>query len=331
MDQTMRAHIIGMGSYLPERILSNADLEQMVETSDEWIFSRTGIKERRIAGKDECTSDMGSAAAHKALADAGITADDIDLILVATMSPDYLSNSTAAIIQKQLHAKQAAAMDIQAACSGFLYALATAKAFIEAGMYKKILLVASEKMSTFVDYKDRSTCILFGDGAAAAVISAEEKGFSIENVLLGADGELADLLLIPAGGAKNPPTHETVERHQHFIKMSGSELFKHAVRRMGNAAKESLEKAQLTVDQITWMVPHQANSRIIDAVAKTCLVPDEKVYTTLARFGNTSASSIPLALDDLRQNETLKPGDTILLAAFGAGLTWGSGLLKVVT
>lgn len=331
MGSKPKARIIGMGSYLPEKILSNKDFEQMIETTDEWIVSRTGIKERRIAAKNEYTSDMGTAAAKIALKNSGVKAADLDLILTATMTPDYLSSSTAAIIQNQLGAEHAGAFDLQAACTGFLYALATAKAYIESGMYERILLVASEKMSTFVNYKDRSTSILFGDGAAAAVVTASGAGLAINNVCLGSDGELVQLITIPAGGVRRPPSAETIADGLHYFHMEGKEVFKHAVRRMSAAARESLSKAGLTESDISWLVPHQANMRIMDAIAKGFNIPHDKMYKTVHKYGNTSASSIAIALEELTQAHEIKKGEHILLAAFGAGLTWGASVLTKVT
>lgn len=325
---TRQARIIGTGAYLPETILSNQDLEKLVDTSDEWIVSRTGIKERRIAGPDEYPSSMGKAAALKALADADIKAIDIDVILVATMSADFQSSSSAALIQHEIGATHAAAFDLQAACSGFLYALSIAKAYIESGLYRNVLVIASEKMSTFVDYQDRNTCILFGDGAAAAVISHQGHGLAIDTLSLGANGGLAELLLVPAGGSRMPTSAETVQERQHYIKMSGKELFKHAVRLMTAVAKECLELAGVEEEHLNWLVPHQANDRIIEAIAKALDLPSEKIFKTVHKYGNTSASSIPIALDELLQQETLAPNENILLLGFGAGLTYGAVLLK---
>lgn len=326
----LKARIIGTGSYLPEKVLSNKDLEQMIETNDEWIVTRTGIKERRIAAADEYTSTMGVASAKAALKDAELKAEDIDLVLVTTMTPDYISSSTAAIIQHQIGASHAAAFDLQAACTGFLYALATAKAYIESGMYKRILVVASEKMSTYVNYKDRGTCILFGDGAASAVIASEGEGLAIDNVCLGSDGELFKLVIIPGGGVRHPTTPETLESGLHYFDMDGKEVFKHAVRRMTAAARESLAKAGLKEEELSWLVPHQANMRIMDAISKGFNIPSERMYKTVHKYGNTSASSVPIALDELIKNHEIKKGEHILLAAFGAGLTWGASILTKV-
>jgi len=322
-----RARIIGTGSYLPSKVLTNKELEKMVETTDEWIFTRTGMKERRIAAEGEHTSDMGKKAAEKALEAAGCTADEIDFILFATITPDYLFPSTACLIQKQLGTHKAAAMDVQAACTGFLYALGVAKSFIESGAYKKILVVASEKISAIANYQDRNTCVLFGDGAAAAVVAGEGKGLLIRDVTLGADGEHAQLIIVPAGGTRMPASVKTVEERQHFLQMEGKEVFKHAVRRMEAASKETLEKAGLSEGDISWLVPHQANMRIIEALGKRFNVPMEKVFVTIHKYGNTSASSIGIALDELLQEKNVAAGENVLLTAFGAGLTWGAAVL----
>ncbi len=325
-----RARITGLGAYLPERVLSNQDLEKIVETTDEWITTRTGMKERRIAAVDEFTSDMGAKAAQVALDRAGVAADQIDLIMCATLTPDYIFPSVAAIVQKKLGATNAAAFDLQAACTGYIYALSIAKAFIAAGIYKNILLVASEKLSSITNYKDRATCVLFGDGAAAAVISDKGAGLLIGETSLGADGEQAELLLMPAGGSKRPATKETVEAGLHYIFMEGKEIFKHAVRRMEAAAKQVIDRSGLQESDIRWFVPHQANLRIIDAIAKRFSIPDDRVFTTLHKYGNTSASSVGIALFDLVNEQPSQIGDNYLLVAFGAGLTWGASILTAV-
>ncbi len=330
MSNSLKARIIGTGSFLPERILTNQDLERMVETSDEWIVSRTGMRERRIAGPHQSPSIMGIHAAQKALAESTIAVEDIDMILVATMTPDYITPSTAALIQAKLGATKAAALDIQAACTGFLYALSIAKAYIESGLYQHILVVATEKLSSIIDYTDRNTCVLFGDGASAAIISHQGKGFSIDSFCLGADGEVCDLLKIPAGGACQPPSVESVANGLHFLRMDGKEVFKHAVRRMTAAAKECLSKAGLMEDEINWLVPHQANIRIIEAIAKSFSIANEKVYKTLHKYGNTSASSVAIALEELIHEEQIQTGERILLIGFGAGLTWGAAILSKI-
>lgn len=328
MTHPLKARIIGTGSFLPEQILTNKDLEKMVETSDEWIVSRTGMKERRIAGTHEPPSVMGIYAAKKAIAESPISAENIDMILTATMTPDFITPSTSALIQAALGATKAAALDIQAACTGFLYGLSIAKAYIESGIYQNVLVVATEKLSTIIDYTDRNTCVLFGDGASAAVVSHTGKGFSIDSFCLGADGDVCDLLKIPAGGSRQPPTMESVSKGLHFLRMDGKEVFKHAVRRMCSAAKECLSKAGLVEEQINWLVPHQANIRIIEAIAKSFNIANEKVYKTVHKYGNTSASSVAIALEELIHEEHIEVGERILLVGFGAGLTWGAAVLS---
>lgn len=324
------ARIIGLGAYLPQRILSNSDLEKMVETSDEWILSRTGMSERRIAAADETTSHMGLAAAKQALEDAKLSPDSVDMILVATMSSDYITPSTSALIQAGLAAENAAALDIQAACTGFLYGLSLAKAYIESGTYHNVLVIGSEKLSAFVDYTDRNTCVLFGDGAAAAVVSDAGAGYTIGGLTLGVDGTQASLICVPGGGSKNPTSSTTVDEKMHCIRMEGKEVFKHAVRRMSAAIQASLEKMGILQDSISWMVPHQANKRIIDALAKQFSLPGDRIYKTVHKYGNTSASSIPIALQELVSSHQIDVGEHILLVAFGAGLTWGSAVLTKI-
>lgn len=323
----MKARIIGTGSYLPAQVLSNQDLEQMVDTSNEWIVSRTGMKERRIAKSDEFTSSMGVEAGKRALEAAKVPVDAIDLILVATITPDYMFPSTSCLIQSQLKATRAAALDIQAACSGYIYGLSLAKALIESGVYRNILLIASEKLSSIVNYKDRNTCVLFGDGAAACVISGKGKGLFIRDVCLGADGDQAELLTLPAGGSRLPASAETVCSDLHFLRMEGKEVFKHAVRRMESASKQCLDRVGLAEDQISWLIPHQANMRIIEAIAKRFQVPMERVFLTIHKYGNTSASSLGIALNELMQEKDLSAGENILITAFGSGLTWGASIL----
>ncbi len=322
-----KAKIVGLGSYLPKKVLSNLDLEKMVDTSDEWITARTGMKERRIAGKEEFTSDMGYEAALKALEKSEMDPKQLDLILCATLTPDHVFPSTACLIQSRLGATRAAAFDVQAACTGFLYALSIAKAYIEAGIYQNILVVAAEKLSSIVDYTDRATCILFGDGACACVVQNAKRGFTLEHVTLGADGKQSDLLILPAGGSKRPPTRETVKQGLHYLQMEGKEVFKHAVRRMENALKVCLERVGLEKQQISWLVPHQANIRIIEALAKRFAVPRNRVFLTIEKYGNTSASSVGIALDELVGQEEIKVGEHIVLFAFGAGLTWGAAVI----
>ncbi len=324
----MKARILGTGVYLPKRVLTNKDFERMVETSDDWIVSRTGIKERRIAEDEETTSVLGFKAARKALENANVSPDDIDYIIVATSIPDYLFPSTACLIQKELGIKGSACLDILAACSGFIYGLSLAASLIKSQSYKNILLIASEKLSSITDYEDRATCVLFGDGACAAVISNEGPGLAIETTCLGADGEQSDLVMLPGGGSKHPQSKAVLDNKQNYIKMNGREVFKHAVRRMEAAANKCLELSGYSESDIGWMVPHQANERIIDAIAKRFNVPTASVYKTVAKYGNTSASSVGIALHELLEEKKDENPDHILLVAFGSGLTWGAAFLK---
>jgi len=329
MNTKFSARIIGIGSYVPEHVLSNADLEKMVETNDEWIVKRTGIRERRIAKDDQTTSDLALPAIEKALEQAKIPLEQIDLILVATMTPDTTCPSTASWIQKKIGAKGIPVMDLSAACCGFVYGLASAKAFIQAGIYQTVLLVAAEKMSSFVDFNDRSSCVLFGDGASAAVIANSGEGLVIDALSLGADGSFAEKLWIPAGGTRCPATAQTVDDREHYINLEGKEVFKHAVRQMAGCAKSCLESAGINIADLALVVPHQANERIIDAVNKQLGLSSDVVFKTVEKYGNTSASSIPIALGEAIKDRQFKSGDSILLTAFGAGFTWGACLLKV--
>lgn len=327
MPQQSKARIIGIGSYLPEKVLTNFDFEKMVETSDEWIVSRTGIQERRVAASEQASSDLGLQAALRAIEDAGIDASEIELIVTATMTPDYITPSTAALIQSRLPQCKAAAVDIQAACSGFLYGLSMVKAYVDSGMYKTVMLVATEKMSSFLDYKDRNTCVLFGDGAAAVVVSNRGAGLTINSVHLGADGSQPELIIIQGGGSRFPATEETVKQGLHYFKMNGKEVFKQAVKVMGSSAVDCIEKAGLKKDQVSWMIPHQANVRIMEAMAKAYDFPKDSIFKNLHKYGNTSGASIGIALDELMKNKEVKSGEHILLVAFGGGLTWGATIL----
>jgi 3-oxoacyl-[acyl-carrier-protein] synthase-3 len=322
--------ILGTGSYAPDRILTNEDLAKMVDTSDEWIRARSGIRERRIAAPDEATSDLAVQAARRALEDAGIGASDIDLLVVATLTPDYPMPSTACIVQHKLGVPSSAAcFDLNAACSGFIYALDTACALISSGRYRKALVIGAEKLSSVVDWQDRGTCLLFGDGAGAAVIGASDKaGIGLIGTKLGAHGEDTDLLLIPGGGSRTPTTAESIARGDQFIKMKGKEVFKLAVRVMEEAARDILEQHGVAAHQIGLVIPHQANLRIIDAIAQYLELPVERFFVNVDRYGNTSAASIPIALDEARKAGRIKPGDLTLLVAFGAGLTYGSALIR---
>ncbi len=321
--------IIGIGSYVPKKILTNQDLEKIVDTSDEWITTRTGIKERHIVDDNEAASDMATIAAKRALKDASVDAKDIDLIIVSTNSPDYMNfPATACIVQDNLGAVNAAAFDLEAGCSGFLYAITVADQFIKTGFYKNILVVASEIMSKITNWDDRETCVLFGDGSAAVVLSRVENGMGIITSLLGADGGGGKYLLLPAGGSRRPASLKTVQDKLHTIHMDGKEVYKFAVRVMGEASLKVLEMAGLTPEDVDIFVPHQANIRIIDAAMKRINLSREKVYVNIDRYGNTSSASIPIALDELYHNDSLNKGDCILLTAFGTGLTYASVILK---
>jgi 3-oxoacyl-[acyl-carrier-protein] synthase-3 len=325
----MYAALRSIGAYVPEKVMTNKDFEKMVETSDEWIVKRTGIKERRIAAKDELTSDMGVEAAKLAIERANISVDEIDMIVCATISPDYLCMpSTACMIASKLGRANVTAFDISAACTGFIYALAVAKAFIESGMKKNVLIVGAEKLSAIVDYTDRTTCVLFGDGAGAAVISAtENKKEAIQDIHVSADGHYSDLLMTPGCGVKEPCSAEILEEKRCTMKMKGNETFKIAVRTLTNDVVQILQDNQMEAKEIKHFIPHQANYRIIKAVGDALKMTEEQVILTVHKYGNTSSASIPMAMNDIWESGRLQEGDTMLLDAFGGGLTWGSALL----
>ena len=322
--------ILGTGSYAPDRILSNAELAKTVDTSDEWIHTRCGIRERRIAAPGEATSDMGVQAARRALDDAGLKPADIDLLIVATITPDMPMPATACIIQQKLQVPTTAAcFDLNAACTGFLYALDTACAMLSSGRYRHALVIGVEKLSTIVDWKDRTTCVLFGDGAGAVVVGKSPvSGQGLIGTKLGALGDSVDLLCIPGGGSNAPATAASITAGDHFLKMKGKEVFKLAVRVMDEAARDILEQHHLRADQISLVIPHQANLRIIEALSEYLELPMERFFVNVDRYGNTSAASIPLALDEARRTGRIKSGDLTLLVAFGAGLTYGSALIR---
>ena len=327
MCERKRAGIIGLGMYLPEKILTNKDLEKMVDTTDEWIVTRTGIKERRIAREDEATSDMATEAAKRALADAKLKPEDIDLIIVATITPDMFFPATACLVQEKIGARTVPAFDISVACSGFIYGLAIANQFIGSGTYKHALIIAAEKLSAITDWSDRSTCVLFGDGAGAAVLGPVDRG-GILSVYLGANGKQGDLIKFPAGGSRIPATKKSVEDKLHFIKMNGTELFKHAVKVMADAALEATRPLGLKAEDISLVIPHQANIRILNAVAKRMGLTEDKIYLNIERYGNMSAASSAVALAEAVKNGRIKKGDKVLLDAFGGGLTWGGIVLE---
>ena len=325
----MYACFRSIGAYVPKKVLTNHDLEKMVDTSDEWITKRTGIKTRHIADENETTSDMGVAAANQALQRAGLTPADIDLIICATISPDFFCMpSTACMIAKKLGIANVPAMDISAACSGFIYALATAKAYVESGMAKNVLIVGAEKLSAIVDWSDRTTCILFGDGAGAAIISAtDNKDEAIIDVNIAADGKYYDYLITPGCGTNQPCSEEVLKERACFIKMKGNETFKVAVKTLTNDVVDILEKNGISSEAIDHFVPHQANYRILNAVANALGLRDEQVVMTVGKYGNTSSASIPMAINEIYQEGRLQKGDLMLLDAFGGGFTWGSALV----
>ena len=325
-----RARIVSTGRFSPPRVVTNKDLESMVETSDEWIRSRTGITERRLADKDTGAADMGAAAARVAMERAGITAADVDMLLVSTATPDRLLPSTACDVQALIGARNAAAYDFSSACSGFLYGLSLAEAHIAAGQARTVLLICTEKMSSIIDWTDRATCVLFGDGAGAAVIQAAEgDGRGILSGYMKSDGTLAELLYRPGGGARFPLDIAVLDERSHFVKMAGPEVFKSAVRSMCDAAENALKRAGCTGDDIDLLVPHQANIRIIDATAKYARIPPEKVYINVDRYGNMSSASIPVALDEARELGRVKDGSLVLMVGFGAGFTWGANVVRM--
>jgi 3-oxoacyl-[acyl-carrier-protein] synthase-3 len=320
--------IAGTGAYLPERILTNAELEKMVETSDEWIVSRTGVRERRIARVDEASSDMAVPAARAALAAAGVAPEDVDLIIVGTVTPDMPFPSTACLVQSALGAKKALCFDLSAACSGFLYSMETARGLLLSGLYETALVIGTDKMSMVTDWEDRGTCILFGDGAGAVVLKRTHSHRGIMSVSTGADGSLGDLLMIPGGGSRNPASHATVDQRLHFVKMAGNNVFKHAVRCMTDAGREALEKAGLSIEDVDWVIPHQANMRIIQAISERVGISLERFIINLDRLGNTTAATVPIALDEAVRDGRVKRGDVLLMVVFGGGFTWGAAVLE---
>lgn len=327
MKQLRPVGIIGTGKYVPEKILTNSDLEKIVETNDEWIVSRTGIRERHIAAPEQATSDLAYEAALKALESAGMKAEDLDLIIVATVTPDSTFPSTACILQDKLGAKGAAAFDLSAACSGFVYSLATATGFIQNGMYNNALVIGADTLSRITDYTDRNTCVLFGDGAGAVIVGEVPEGRGFQSFDLGAEGSGGSLLKMEAGGSRLPASAQTVEDKKHFIYMNGREVFKFAVRVMGTATERVLTKAGMTKENIDLFVPHQANIRIIQSAMQRLDLPPEKCVINVDKYANTSAASIPLALVEAAEEGRMKEGDTVLMVGFGGGLTWGASVL----
>jgi len=321
--ETIRAGFLGTGSYLPENRVTNFDLEKIVDTSDEWIKTRTGIESRHFADDQTATSDIAYQAAIRALESAKITAEDLDTIIVATITPDMNFPSTACILQDKLGAVNANAFDVSAACSGFVYGVTLAKQFVESGLSKNVLVIGAETLSKIMDMTDRNTCVLFGDGAGAAIIGPVQSG-GIEAVDLGANGTGGKFLTLPAGGSRMPASQETIDNRLHYIKMDGSEVFKFAVRIMAKSSQAVIDKAGWTLDELDYLIPHQANIRIINSAGKKLKLPKEKVHVNLHKFGNTSAGSVPIALDEALRGGQIKKGDKVVLVAFGGGLTWGA-------
>ena len=320
--------ISGVGSYVPERILTNADLEKLVETTDEWITTRTGIKERRIAAANEFTSDLAAKAAERAMKMAGITADQIDLIIVATLTPDMPFPSTACLVQRKLGAARAAAFDIEAACSGFIYALEIGQQFILSRTYETVLVIGAEKLSSIVNWSDRNTCVLFGDGAGAAVLQNRPNSHGLLTACMGADGSQADVLCQPGGGCRIPVSHESLAAGMHYLRMDGKETYKNAVTGMCSAAQEALRRCNLDISQIKLIVPHQANMRIIQAVADRLKVSTDQFFINLQKYGNTSAASVAIALDEALHAKRIERGDLVLMVVFGGGFTWGAAIIE---
>ena len=320
--------ITAVGSYVPERIMTNADLEKIVDTTDEWITTRTGIKQRRLAAESEYTSDMAAKAAQRAMDKAGVTADQIDLIVVATITPDMLFPSTAALVQNKIGARNAAAFDIEAACSGFLYALEIGQQFIMSRTYETVLIIGAERLSSIVNWKDRNTCVLFGDGAGAAVLQHRPEAHGLLTACMGADGDKAMLLCMPGGGSRIPATTDSVEAGLHHLQMDGKETFKNAVNAMLGAAQEAMRRCEIDISQIKLVIPHQANRRIIDAVSERLGVKPDQVFVNLDKYGNTSAASVAIALDEAVDQGRLQRGDLALLVVFGAGLTWAAAVIE---
>lgn len=320
--------IKGMGYYVPEKIMTNFDFEKIIDTTDEWIRTRTGIQERRFAAPEQATSDLCVEAAKKALDRAGMTVEDIDLILVATCTPDYLAQATACLVQLKLGAKNIPAFDLNAACSGFIYGLTVAGGMIRGGVYKNILVIGGETLSRIIDMQNRNTCILFGDGAAAAIVGEVEEGYGMLSTYLGAEGEDDMILKVPAGGAKKPNTQETIENRENFVVMKGQDVFKFAVHALPTATNKALKIAGVKSEELDMIFPHQANVRIIESAAKRIHVPIEKFYMNLQKFGNTSSASVGLALGEALEKGMVKKGDLVALTGFGAGLTYGSIIMK---
>ncbi|MEW5804805.1 MAG: beta-ketoacyl-ACP synthase III [bacterium] len=328
MKEMKSAYIAGTGSYVPEEVISNFDLEKMVDTTDEWIRTRTGISERRIAAKNEPTSDLAVKAAQAALEDAGMEPQELDMIITATVTPDMILPSAGCVIQKKIGAPNAAAFDVAAACSGFLYALSIADQFVKSGQYKNILIVGADTLSKVTDWTDRSTCILFGDGAGAVILKPTDETRGILSTHLYSDGTISDLLEVPAGGSLIPASRESLEARLHYITMKGNGLFKIAVKALSDSIQTAITHQGVTADDIDLFIFHQANARIIQAVGERLSIPESKIPLTIEKYGNTSAASIPITLDELHKDEKIHPGNLLCFAAFGGGLTWASSMVR---
>ncbi len=328
MRQNQKASITGIGSYLPGKVLTNYDLEKMVDTSDDWIIQRTGIKERRIVENGQITSDLATQASLRAMEDAGVSPHDLDMIITSTITPDHIFPSTSCFIQQKLGATRASAFDILAACAGFIYALSIGQSFVNSGAMETILVVGAECLSTITDYTDRTTCVLFGDGAGAVVIQKSSTKHEILSTSLAADGSQADVLIMPGGGAKIPASLESVQQRTHYIQFRGKEVFKLAINNITNLILETVKRNSLAIEDIDLIIPHQSNLRIIEATMEKLGLPMEKAFVNIDKYGNTSSASIPIAIDEARKEGRLSKGDLVMLVAFGSGLTWGSSIIQ---
>ncbi len=328
MRQNQKASITGIGSYLPGKVLTNYDLEKMVDTSDDWIIQRTGIKERRVVENGQITSDLATQASLRAMEDAGVSPHDLDMIITSTITPDHIFPSTSCFIQQKLGATRASAFDILAACAGFIYALSIGQSFVNSGAMETVLVVGAECLSTITDYTDRTTCVLFGDGAGAVVIQKSSTKHEILSTSLAADGSQADVLIMPGGGAKIPASLESVQQRTHYIQFRGKEVFKLAINNITNLILETVKRNSLAIEDIDLIIPHQSNLRIIEATMEKLGLPMEKAFVNIDKYGNTSSASIPIAIDEARKEGRLSKGDLVMLVAFGSGLTWGSSVIQ---
>ncbi|OHB39925.1 MAG: 3-oxoacyl-ACP synthase [Planctomycetes bacterium GWB2_41_19] len=328
MRQNQRASITGIGSYLPDKVLTNYDLEKMVDTTNDWIIQRTGIKERRIVENGVTTSDIATQASLRAMEDAGVSPKDLDMIITSTITPDHIFPSTSCYIQQKIGATRACAFDILAACAGFIYAMSIGQSFINSGAMKTVLVVGAECLSKITDYTDRSTCVLFGDGAGAVIIQRNPVKHEILSSILAADGSEADVLIMPGGGARNPASLESVQQRLHYIQFKGKEVFKLAINNITNLILETTRENGLTLDDIDLIIPHQSNLRIIEATMEKLGLPMEKAFVNIDKYGNTSSASVPIAMDEARKQGRLRKGNIVMLVAFGGGLTWGSSVIR---